>query len=81
MEELDKLVRSKWFSIIYVIGAILLVVYLKDDFSKIFFYYVSLFLAIRLLANKKWIQLTVFTLWIIAVTVGVAYLKLRKLLL
>ncbi|GFP77490.1 hypothetical protein [Clostridium fungisolvens] len=78
MEKLDKLVRSKWFSIIYVIGAIGLLLYLRYDFPKIVFQYIAFFLAIRLLANKKWIQLTVLILLIIAVTVGVAYLKLRK---
>lgn len=78
MEKLDKLVHSKWFSIIYFIGAIGLLFYSWDDFSKIFFYYISFFLAIRLLANKKWIQLTLLIGLIIAVTVVVAYLRLKK---
>lgn len=74
MEALAKLVLSKWFSIIYILGAIGLLFYLRYDFPKIVFYYVSIYLAIRLLANKKWIQLIVLVTLIIAVTVGITHL-------
>ncbi|GFZ31357.1 hypothetical protein CSC2_18830 [Clostridium zeae] len=78
MESLERVVKSKWFSVIYLIGAIGLILYFEDDISKVVFYYVSFFLAIRLLANKKWIQLTILIFLIIAVTVWLSYLKLKK---
>lgn len=74
MEALAKLVHSKWFLIIYIIGAVGLLFYLRYDFPKIVFHYISFFLAIRLLANKKWIQLIVLITLIIAVTVGITHL-------
>ncbi|WP_326514297.1 hypothetical protein [Clostridium intestinale] len=68
-----KIVKSKMFSAIYFLCAVSTLIYFKDYdskfTSKLVLYWVMFSLAIRVIADKKWLQLGILALILVLLNV------------
>lgn len=73
IEKMRKIVKSKIFSSIYFLCAVSTLIYFKDYdskfTSKLVLYWVMFSLAIRLIVDKKWAQLSIIALILVLVNV------------
>lgn len=73
IEKMREIVESKIFSAIYFVCAASTLIYFRDYdskfTSKLFLYWVMFSLAIRLIVDKKWIQLSILALILLLLNV------------
>lgn len=73
IEKMRKIVKSKMFSAIYFVCAADTLIYFRDYdskfTSKLLLYWVIFSLAIRLIVDKKWVQLGILALILVLLNV------------